>query len=106
MTAAPYPLERRNRLTLFSLIALTTLISLLVVGVIGAFWSVGRLPAAYQVRACFNSSASGRVKVSAWWLSPQVKDAPRWAYVAVTYPSCATLPWLPFLPQSGHAHWL
>jgi len=105
MTAAPYPLERRNRLTLLSLIVIIALLSVFVAGLIGAFGSAGRLPAAYQVRACFNTSPSGRVKLSAWWLSPQVKDAPRWAYVTVTYPSCATLPWLPFLPKSGNLNW-
>ena len=97
--------DRRNRLALLGLIMIAGLISLLLVGIVGAFWSARQLPEAFQVRACFNASTSGRVKLSAWWLSPQVKDAPRWAFVAVAYPSCASLPYLPFLPQSGKLNW-
>ena len=97
--------ERRNPLTLLGLIMLAGLISLLLVGSIDVLWSARQLPEAFQVRACFNASTTGRVKLSAWWLSPQVRDAPRWAYVAAAYPTCATLPYLPFLPQSGKLNW-
>ena len=60
-----------------------------------------QLPEGYVVHACVGSTGAGLLRVGGWWLSPHLKDAPRWAFVSPAFPACAYIPWLPFLPQGG-----
>jgi hypothetical protein len=61
------------------------------------------LPDGFVVHACIGTTGQGSFRAGFWWLSPYVRDVPRWAFVTPTFPSCAYLPWLPFLPQYGNA---
>jgi len=102
MTLAGREIAVRNHLTLIVLIGLVAVIACaLAICAAQAFEPLSYLPEGYVVHACFGTTGQGLLRVGAWWLSPYTRDVPRWAFVAPAFPSCAFIPWLPFLPQYG-----
>ena len=59
-------------------------------------WSGG--PMGYVVEACVGTNALARFQVGVTWISPYMSTLPP---VFLQNQACATVPWLPFLPQRG-----
>ena len=54
---------------------------------------------------CGGASVQKPLWAGVWWLSPHAQDVPAWAYVSRSFPACAFVPWLPFLPEHGAVMW-
>lgn len=94
----------RNNITIAVLILLAALSTCVALAcVVQAVVPFSYLPNGFVVHTCFGSTGQGAFRAGLWWLSPYVRDVPRWAFVTPTFPSCAFVPWLPFLPQYGTA---
>lgn len=92
----------RNRLTTGMLIALAFLFTCITLACAAGRWlPVSSLPEGFVVHICGGSAGIGKLRAGVWWLSPYVKDVPRWAFVSPSFPACTFIPWLPFLPQYG-----
>lgn len=99
---ANHEIAFRNQVTLIILISLMAVSAcMMVICAMQAFAPFSYLPEGFVVHACFGSTGQGLLRVGAWWISPYIRDVPRWAFVTPAFPSCAFIPWLPFLPQYG-----
>jgi hypothetical protein len=107
MITLSQPIKRvHNRIALIILLGIAGLFAcLIIVGAAQARKTAAYLPEGYVVHMCGGASVQKPLWAGVWWLSPHAQDVPSWAYVSRSFPACAFIPWLPFLPQHGALMW-